>query len=211
MVHSHTHTHTHTDTGTHTDSVTPPPRWVLLFSGHMVDAPSRPQPRFPPARVPAAAAAIGQLLADLQAGPADIAYAQGAAGGDLLFAQACQQRGVRLQLLLPFDEEAFMAQSVLTSGDGPAWWQRYGAVKAALASPPRVMATELGPLPAGADPFVQCNQWLLATALQHGADKLHFICLWDGGGADGPGGTRHMIDEVRRLHGRISWIDTRTL
>jgi hypothetical protein len=193
------------------DAPVPPARHVLLFSGHMVDAPTRPQPRFPPFRVPAATAAIQQLLADVQAGDADVAYSQGAAGGDLIFARACQQRGVRLQVLLPFAEAEFIPQSVLPSSDGPAWRERYVAVKAALATPPRVMADELGPLPAGADPFVRCNEWLLATALRHGADKLHFICLWDGGGGDGPGGTRHMIDEVRRLHGRVSWIDTRTL
>jgi hypothetical protein len=195
----------------HADASTKPPRHVLLFSGHMVDAPTRPQPRFPPFLVPAATAQIQKLLADMQAGPTDIAYTQGAAGGDLIFAQACQQRGVRLQLLLPFAEDEFIAQSVLPSSDGPNWRARYAAVKTSLLLPPRVMADALGPLPAGADPFVQCNEWLLATALQHGADKLHFICLWDGGGGDGPGGTRHMMDEVRRLHGRVSWIDTRTL
>jgi hypothetical protein len=173
------------------------PRQVLLFSGHMVDAPTRQQPRFPPFLVPAATAAIHKLLADTDAGPADIAYTQGAAGGDLIFAQACQQRGVRLQLLLPFAEDAFIAQSILPSSDGPAWRERYAAVKASL--------------PAGADAFVQCNEWLLSTALQHGAGRLHFICLWDGGGGDGPGGTRHMMDAVRRLHGHVSWIDTRTL
>jgi hypothetical protein len=195
----------------HADASTKPPRHVLLFSGHMVDTPTRPQPRFPPFLVPAATAAIHKLLADLKAGPADIAYSQGAAGGDLIFAQACQQRGVPLQLLLPLAEDAFIAQSVLPSSDGPAWRERYATVKAALSSPPRVMADELGPLPAGTDAFVQCNEWLLATALQHGADRLHFICLWDGGGGDGPGGTRHMIDVVRRVHGHVSWIDTRTL
>jgi hypothetical protein len=192
-------------------TATSPPRQVLLFSGHMVDAPTRPQPRFPAFRVPAATAAIQQLLADLQAGADDIAYTQGAAGGDLIFARACQQRRVRLQLLLPFAEDEFITQSVLPSSDGPAWRERFGAVKAALSSPPRVMADELGPRPAGVDPFVQCNEWLLATALQHGAEKLHLICLWDGGGGDGPGGTRHLMDEVRRLRGRVSWIDARTL
>jgi hypothetical protein len=188
-----------------------PPRLVLLFSGHMVDAPTRPQPRFPPFKVPAATAAIQQRLAELQAGSADIAYTQGAAGGDLIFARACLRRGVALQLLLPFAEDEFIAQSVLPSSDGPSWRQRFDTVKAALVRPPRVMSDELGPLPAGADAFVRCNDWLLATALQHGAEKLHFICLWDGGGGDGPGGTRHMIDEVRRRHGHVSWIDTRAL
>jgi hypothetical protein len=35
--------------------------------------------------------------------------------------------------------------------------------------------------------------------------------VWDGGGGDGPGGTEHMVNEVRRLGGRVSWIDIRSL
>ncbi|ENO83944.1 hypothetical protein C667_24449, partial [Thauera phenylacetica B4P] len=34
------------------------PRRVILFSGHMIDAPGRAEPRFPPALAPAAAAHI---------------------------------------------------------------------------------------------------------------------------------------------------------
>src|SRR5690349_14580778 len=49
------------------------PRQVLLFSGHMVDAPDRPQPRFPPRMVPAAARRIAEVLDGLQAGPDDLA------------------------------------------------------------------------------------------------------------------------------------------
>ena len=28
---------------------------------------------------------------------------------------------------------------------------------------------------------------------------------------DGPGGTRHMVQEVKRRTGRVTWVDTRTL
>ena len=48
---------------------------------------------------------------------------------------------------------------------------------------------------------------MLHTALAHGPDKARCIVLWDGGGSDGPGGTRHMVDEVRRRTGRVSWIN----
>jgi hypothetical protein len=37
----------------------------------------------------------------------------------------------------------------------------------------------------------------LESALRFGADKVDFVCLWDGGGGDGPGGTRHLMDAVR--------------
>ena len=77
------------------------PRQVLLFSGHMVDAPDRPKPRFPSDKVPLAEAAIAKALNGLGVGPDDLALTQGASGGDLIFAEACLARGVRLQLMQP--------------------------------------------------------------------------------------------------------------
>ena len=76
---------------------------------------------------------------------------------------------------------------------------------------PHVMPDELGPLPAGANAFERCNLWLLYSALARGVGKVRFICLWDGGGGDGPGGTRHMVEAVRRCGAPVDWIDTRTL
>lgn len=187
------------------------PRQVLLFSGHILDAPDRVPARFPAAKEDAAARRIADVLERLGAGPADLALTQGAAGGDLLFAEACLARGVPLQLLLPLPEPAFIAQSILPSADGARWRERYLAVRARLAEPPHVAGTELGPLRAAEDPWERGNRWLLDSALAHGARRLRFIALWDGGGGDGPGGTRHMVDEVRRAHGQVLWIDTHEL
>jgi hypothetical protein len=136
---------------------------------------------------------------------------QGASGGDLLFAEACVSRGVRLQLLLPLPEPEFIEQSVASSGGGEDWRARYFALRATLQDPPHVMPDELGPLPARANPFERCNLWLLYSALARGVDKVRFICLWDGGDDDGPGGTAHLYREVKRRTGHVTWIDTRTL
>ncbi|EHR73534.1 hypothetical protein BurJ1DRAFT_4748 [Burkholderiales bacterium JOSHI_001] len=190
------------------------PRQVLLFSGHLMDAPDRAVPRFPPAMEAAARQAIDAELDRLGAGPADLARAQAAAGGDLLFLQACQRRGLQVQVLLPFDEARFLDESVRGAAfnrEQGDWVGRYQAVRQRLTSPPRLMPDELGPLPTGADAFEQCNLWLLNTALAAGADRLNFICLWNGGGGDGPGGTAHMVNEVKRRGGSVCWIDTRRL
>ena len=88
------------------------PRRVILFSGHMIDAPGRTEPRFPPALAPAAAARIAAALDDLGAGPLDLGLTQGAAGGDLLFAEAAQARALPLLFLQPFGEDEFLARSV---------------------------------------------------------------------------------------------------
>lgn len=187
------------------------PRQVLLFSGHLIDAPDRPLPRFPAAKERAAARRIDAELEHLDAGAADLALTQGAAGGDLLFAEACLARGVPVRLLLPLPEHEFIERSMLPCKDGQAWRARYRALTAQLREAPRIADEVLGPLRPGEDAFERANRWLLDSALAYGAARLRFITLWDGGGGDGPGGTRHMVEAVRRAHGEVRWIDTRSL
>jgi len=192
------------------------PATVFLFSGHMLDTPDRPIPRFPPDKESIAAACIGEALDRLGAGPNDLAIAQGAAGGDILFGEACLARRVRFRMLLPLSEPAFIAASVLPCCDGESWRQRYLALRARLSLPPRIMPDVLGPPPRDrdgkpGDPYERCNRWLLYSALAQGRDRLRFISLWDGSGGDGPGGTAHMVGEVRRRHCQITWLDTREL
>lgn len=183
------------------------PSRVLLFSGHMIDSPNRAHPRFPAEKEPLAATQIANTLDELGAGPHDLALTQGACGGDILFAEACLRRGVKLQLLQPFTEAAFITDSVLPGGAD--WLHRYHAITKKLPSPPLAAPVELGPLAPNEDVYERCNLWLLNTALAAGTGHLVFICLWDGGGGDGPGGTAHMVEEVKKQHGLVIWLDTR--
>jgi tetratricopeptide (TPR) repeat protein len=187
------------------------PRQVFLFSGHMIDAPGRQPPRFPAVKESAAVQKIGEALDQLGAGPDDLALAQGASGGDLLFLEACKERGVRMQLLLPLEEPDFIDRSILPSDGGDKWRDRFYRLTSGLKDAPLIMPDELGPLPKDVDAFERCNLWLLYTALSYGIDKVRFICLWNGGGGDGLGGTAHMYEEVKRRTGRVTWIDSRSL
>lgn len=187
------------------------PRQVLLFAGHMVDAPGRTVPRFPARLVGAVEQRIGAALDELGAGPGDLGLSQAAAGGDLLFLDASLARGVHCRVLLPQAAPAFVAHSVLPSVDGARWQARFEAVRARLPEPMQVMDEVLGPTAPGVNRWVRAADWLLASALEGGAAKLSFVCVWDGGGGDGPGGTAHMVDEVQRQGGRVRWIDIRDL
>lgn len=169
----------------------------------MIDAPDRATPRFPPWKEPAAAQQIARMLDRIGAGSDDLALTQGACGGDLLFTEACLKHGVKVHWLQPLPEPDFIRQSVACCGD--AWYARYLDTRSGLAAPPRSVPDEPG------DPYERCNLLLLDTALAYGAEKVHFICLWNGEGGDGPGGTAHMYGEVKRKSGQVTWIDTRKL
>jgi hypothetical protein len=73
------------------------------------------------------------------------------------------------------------------------------------------MPRERLPVPQGQSPYEYNNRWMLDAALRFGAERLHFICLWNGQGADGPGGTRHLLQEVQQLGGQVHWLDTTRL
>jgi len=184
-----------------------PPRKVVLFSGHMIDAPGRAKPRFPPDKEPVAAGAIGAALSDLAVGPDDLAVCGGACGGDLLFAEAALARSARLELYIPFEEPAFLEKSVDFADRD--WRARFFAAKARASL--HVQPLELGPPPAGEDPYERNNRWMLDAASRFGPDKVDFVCLWNSEGGDGPGGTRHMMEEVRQKGGRTIWLETKTL
>jgi hypothetical protein len=183
------------------------PRNVLLFSGHMIDAPDRKTPRFPADKEHAAAAAIIKALDESGAAEGDLSISGGACGGDLLFAEACIARGMTIELYIPFDEATFLANSVDFAGGD--WRDRYFAVKSRATL--HIASDELGPLSVGENAYERTNQWMMTAAARYGGDRLAVICLWNGEGGDGPGGAQHLMEEARRKTSRVYWLDTRKL
>jgi hypothetical protein len=187
------------------DSV--PPRLVILFSGHMIDNPERTLSRFPARIEPLAAAAIGNTLAEIGVDSRDLALSSGACGGDLLFGEAILSRGAKLELYIPFDEDTFLASSVDVCNS--KWHSRFREVRSR--SVLHIMPNERGPLPVGENPYERNNIWMLETAMKYSAEKVVFVCLWDGQSGTAAGGTPHFIEHVRQKIGRIYWIDIRRL
>jgi hypothetical protein len=184
-----------------------PPQNVVLFSGHMIDAPDRRTPRFPPDKEPVAASAIAVTLAAIGAVAGDLAICGGACGGDLLFAEACLAIDMRLEIYIPLDEPKFLASSVdFADGD---WHDRFLAAKAKATL--HIAPDELGPLGEQENPYERNNQWMLQAAARFGGERMAFICLWNGQGGDGLGGAQHLFEEARRKTSRICWLDTRKL
>ena len=158
---------------------------------------------------PAVRAAVAATLAELNAGPDDLALCSGACGGDLIFAEAALACGARLEIHIPFTEPGFLEASVTFAGD--AWRRRFNAVKANPLASLLLMPERLGPLPANGNAYARNNLWMLYTALAHGPEKVRFVSLWDGKRGDGEGGTEHMVETVRRHSGEVYVIDTKAL
>ena len=184
------------------------PARVVLFSGHMIDDPAargegKPKPaRFPAAKVDTATARIRAALDHIDASAGDLGLCGGACGGDLLFAEACLSRGMRLEVRLARRQNEFLAESVTFADPDHRWEQSFTAVTQHPATVVMVVPDELGPAPAGVSVHDRCNRLMLYSALSYGLQRVSFIALWDGEPGDGPGGTDHMVELVRKLTGR---------
>ena len=184
----------------------PHPPHVLLFTGHRVDDPDRPAPRFPPAKVDLARQEIGAAIdaAIARYGKHLVGISGAASGGDILFQEECQARGIATIIFLALPREEYAAESV--SPAGPEWTRRYDDLLER--TPVRVFqpSEELPEwLAHRADHTVwqRSNLWMLHNALANGSSRVTLIALWNGQEGDGPGGTRHMVDEVTRRGGAV--------
>jgi hypothetical protein len=178
------------------------PAETLLFTGHMIDAPGRKTPRFPPTDA-AEADARQMILEAVRREHDDKAHtlagiAGAACGGDILFHEVCAALGIRTELLLALPPDQFIASSV--QHGGVHWVERFGQLVQRL--PTRVLA-DRPELPRWLDAedysvWQRNNLWTLFNALSLDAPKLTLIALWDQGRADGPGGTEDLVRQVQR-------------
>ena len=176
---------------------------VIMCSGHMIDTPDRPKPRFPPNKETVVRQHIVQTLEDLQVNERDLGISGGARGADILFAECCLERGARVLLLIALPEEEFLDQSVRLNGSD--WEERYFALRNHPEVETRFQHERNVSPPPGVSPFESNNLWMLDTAREIAdPEKLYALLVWDERfTGDGPGGTSDFAEEVERLGGAI--------
>jgi class 3 adenylate cyclase/tetratricopeptide (TPR) repeat protein len=161
---------------------------LVVFSGHMIDAPERRTPRFPPAKEGEIRELLEKQLASMNAG---IGFASAASGSDILFLEAMLARGGTIHLVLPWPAEEFVKTSVAIAGDS-AWVERFHNVLGRAAS-----IRILGELymPGSATGFEYCNLAMtgLARIFARSLDlEITPLAVWDGY-AGAPGGTGSFV------------------
>lgn len=195
------------------------PDRVMLFTGHMVDAPDRPpdRMRFPP--TPRAEAKARQMIEEAVRAEAQgerstaLGIAGGASGGDIIFHEVCEALRVPTQLFLALPVDKFQVSSVQRGG--PQWVDRYRRLCDRVV--PRVLQKSealprwLADTP-GYDVWQRSNLWMMFNALATHAPRLTLIALYNPDrDPDGPGGTAHLVAEARRSGFRSVELDAREL
>lgn len=166
------------------DTHRPPP--AVFYSGHMFGETT-------PAMQPHLSALfenVRRTLADIRPGAA---FGALAAGCDILLAEEFTARGAALHVVLPFNEDEFIARSVAPFG--ATWVTRYRRLRERAAS---FRLATLDKYLGDDSVFTFSADYAMGLALNHAAQlstQAVHIAAWDGAGADGSAGTA--IDVIR--------------
>ena len=186
-------------------------RNVIVCSGHMIDQPDRPQPRFPPHKEKLVRDRMMEQLQRWRVGAGDLSMCGGARGADILFAECCVALGAEVYLYIALPEQAFLQRSVHL--EGVDWESRYFALRQHphistyfqedffKEFPEEIRAVD--------NVFGRNNLWMLETAWQIAQPgHLFAILVWDEQETgDGPGGTSDFAARVRGADGTIAVIN----
>jgi hypothetical protein len=172
---------------------------VIVFAGHRVDEPNRPEPRFPGDAEPRARELIREALRERQVNDARLkVVASAAPGSDIICHEVCGELGIDSTVCLPMPKDLF---SRLVFVDLDTWRSRFlGCVDEK--HPPLQLSDQVG-LPRwlqaiDSNPWERGNRWVLEMAQTSGARKVTLIALWDGKQTgDAPGGTAHLVQIAR--------------
>jgi tetratricopeptide (TPR) repeat protein len=184
---------------------------AFLFTGYMIDYPSKEKKTFPVDKENEIRQEILLKLESLNAGPDDRGFVAGlSAGSEILFAEICAEKGIKVRAYLPMPESAYIRQFVSPGGD--AWVDRFYKIKNHTLVEEMYQIENVGLPREGDDPYERNNRWALYSSLGRGIDKVTLIALWNAHG-DRPKDrdarlVYHMIELMRNTGGAIEQIST---
>ena len=177
---------------------------VVVFTGHLIDAPDRPDARFPPSAEPAVFAQIKRYVGEVRA---KVAFASAACGADILFLEAMLELGGEINIVLPSDMESFVQASVVPGGN-ENWVERFHrVVKAAkqVTYASQHAATEVYLA------YANVLMFGLAKSRARGIEgQVRALAVWDGLPGAG-GGTASAISRWRSCGQSVRGLDPLTL
>ena len=176
---------------------------VVVFAGHMIDRPDRPSPRFPAEKEQAVAERIREQIE--QTKPA-FGFSSAACGSDILFLEAMLKYGAEVSVVLPYDAEQFIADSV-DIVPGSNWRRRFTDV---ISQAARVITASSDRLEIGGVSYEFCNQLILGLATIRARQldtELMPMAVWDRRVGDGPGGAASVVSSWESLGLKPAIID----
>ncbi|ASC73744.1 uncharacterized protein XM38_047160 [Halomicronema hongdechloris C2206] len=180
---------------------------VIVFCGHRMDAANRPQPRLPPVLEDSVYDAIHTRLQQLNG---RVGYASAACGSDILFLEALLELGGECNIVLPYNRDQFIQDSVSTATAGD-WVARFDRVL----SQAREVVVASDCKPQADDVSYEYSNRLLHGLAKIRAEQLYTdlvpLAVWNGQPGDGPGGTASTVAYWQQWSHQVEIIDSAAL
>ncbi len=154
---------------------------------------------------------IDRLLDEYKATPDDLAITAGmAAGGDLIFIEACVARKIPVGTHMPVPEPQYVRDFVSPAGD--TWVERFYKMRNHPLVDEHYQTELVGNPKPGDDVFERNNRWALYSAMVRGVDNLRLIALFDNKRGNMHAThdahlVKHMIDLMRDAGGQVEIIN----
>jgi class 3 adenylate cyclase len=180
---------------------------VAVFSGHMIDRPGRPEPRFPPHLERPVKTALRALLKRHNVG---FGYSSAACGSDILFLETLFDLKAETSVVLPYEKSLFVGDSADII-PGANWRERFDRV---LENATQVTVCSDRPQSGAHAAHEYANLMLRGLGIiraQRLDTQLIPVVVWDGKPGDGPGGTASMVREWTRRGFKVEQIQTAEL
>jgi hypothetical protein len=171
---------------------------VVIFTGHLIDAADRNQPRFPATDLERMRTLIVDYLNQKQSIQSiDLAVSSLGAGADLLFAREIIRRKIPLIIYIPFNKEQFISSSVdyLKSVSDQISFDWKTEFEYILNHATNVVFMDL-PEKTGSS-FAQCNAEILRFARSVAVHSLTAMALVRPGEVLREGGAAHFIEILK--------------
>jgi len=183
---------------------------VFLFTGYMLDNPTKSERHFPPEKEADIKKAITALLDKHNADHHDLAITTGMdAGSELIFVECCAERGIPVRAHFPFAEAPYVRDFVSPCGD--QWVERFYRMRNHPLVDEFYQPEQVGLPKDGDDVHERNNRWALYSSLMRGVDKVRLIALWDGKNEVSTDLdarlVKHMVDLMRDTGGIIEHIN----
>lgn len=184
--------------------------YVFLFTGYMVNNSRKSENHFPADKEEDIRKAIHDVLEKHHAGPDDLGITTGMdAGSEIIFVEACAERGMTVRAYFPVSEAAYVRDFV--SPGGEQWVERFYKMRNHPLVNEFYQPDQVGLPKEDDDIHERNNRWALYSALIRGVDKVRLIAVWDG--KNEPSDdldarlVKHMVDLMRDTGGIMEQIN----
>jgi hypothetical protein len=183
---------------------------AFLFAGYMADHNNKEQKTFPADMESEIRAEIRRRLEKFKASSKDIAFTAGlSAGSEIIFAELCAEKGLRVKAHLALNEAEYVREFVSPCGE--EWVDRFYKIRNHPLVDEEYQSDCIGEPKADDDPFERNVRWALYSSLLFGVDKVRLFALWNGkSGRLNDRDARlvkHLVDLMRDTGGAIEQIN----